>query len=196
MRLSTGLLSLGTLASSIVGSPVSSRDDLTVYQLKLVSATSSLNGQYLSSNASTIGVFRTSGPVQVYTVPSAKQDTVELHTYPIGIVDHALGLVGAGGLLQLTDVANPARANETLPAGTTCDYKSFSLEEARGPVTSAPAAAAGKGTRLGYQGAKGSWIAFPGAKSSWKVNFYNGQAIVPQDYMHVDIELEEATPDA
>ena len=116
-----------------------------------------------------MGVFHTQQPVKVYTVPSGtgQKGLYELHTYPIGIVDHALGLVGNGGLLQLTDVAQPA--STTFPVGTTCDWTSFSLGGSRDPDI--------KGDTLQYNGARGKWVAFPGAGGSWKVTWLTGKPL-------------------
>ena len=96
----------------------------------------------------------------------------ELHTYPVGVVDHALGLVGNnGGLLQLTDVTMPA--STTFPVGTTCDWTSFSLGGSRDPDT--------EGDTLQYNGAKGKWVAFPGASGTWKVTWLTGETLQPSE---------------
>ena len=54
----------------------------------------------------------------------------ELHSYPIGIVDHALGLNGSAtdSIRYLVDVTNPNRtASAGSGGGNTPDYKSFTL---------------------------------------------------------------------
>ncbi|EON96892.1 hypothetical protein UCRPA7_7698 [Phaeoacremonium minimum UCRPA7] len=178
-------LSLALFASAAVASPVAPRDDLTVYSLKVSSRTAGLDGSYLACNGSTVGVYQAKQPVKVYTVPSGtgQKGMYELHTYPVGVVDHALGLVGNnGGLLQLTDVTMPA--STTFPVGTTCDWTSFSLGGSRDPDT--------EGDTLQYNGAKGKWVAFPGASGTWKVTWLTGSAIVVQDYIPIDVVLEKS----
>lgn len=63
--------------------------------------------------------------VQFYTLDGSKPGETELHTYPIGIVDHALALRGEGEQLDFIDVVNPAAV--TVPSGETYDWTSFNL---------------------------------------------------------------------
>lgn len=54
----------------------------------------------------------------------------ELHTYPIGIVDHALALNRTGistGLMYLKDIASPNATRTNGPEGSRVDWKSFTL---------------------------------------------------------------------
>ena len=58
---------------------------------------------------------------------SGSDGKVELHSYPIGIMDHALGLVGKtrDSLKAFTDLANPAAT--AFPADTVADWTSFTM---------------------------------------------------------------------
>ncbi len=109
--------------------------------------------------------------MQIYTIQSPKNDSlVELHTYPVGIVDHALGLVGAEqtGLLNFQDVTNPAATS--VPVGTTLDWTSFKLAQA-------PATADKPANTVTYardsQG--GKWVAFPAGSNAWSVKWKDGE---------------------
>lgn len=85
---------------------------------------------------------------RVYPIESQK-DAVELHTWPIGIVDHALGLVGGPAIKQLQDIAMPA--SKPGPEGDKADWKSFGMKF--DPATE------GKQGAVTHPG--GRWVAFP-----------------------------------
>ena len=111
-----------------------------------------------------MGVYNDSPAVlHFYPVPSKEgrggAGLYELHRYPVGIVDHALALVGAEarGLMDLTDVPNPAVTK--FPTGTKCDWDSFSLDA--------------KDKTVDYAGSSGGrWVAFPsGTGGEWSVKW-------------------------
>lgn len=128
----------------------------------------SLDGKYLGSFNNTIGVFNDAMAVQFYTVNGGKPGHVELHTYPIGIVDHALALRGAGEQLDFLNVVNPATI--PVPAGEIYDWTSFSLaadpEDAGKPANCLDYAA----------GEDGRWVAVPsGNEGEWSVKWQGGK---------------------
>lgn len=70
-----------------------------------------MDGKLLTLRASEVGLYQGEGqsPLQVYKAPSSKPGTNTLHTYPIGIVDHAIGLdCSAGSLCTVLDVMDAA----------------------------------------------------------------------------------------
>ncbi|KAK3694708.1 hypothetical protein B0T22DRAFT_533703 [Podospora appendiculata] len=180
-------LALSVLASTGLASPINpeARDTAAqkVYTLRLSSKEPSLDGQYLGVNGTLVGVFKAASVVRFYTVPNAKTGNVELHTYPVGVVDHALALVGSEshGLLDFSDVVNPA--STTFPTGTKCDYTSFRL--------SAGEQVAADNT-LVYAGASnGRWVVFPtGNGAEWSVKWKASSALTIQNYQLVDVVYE------
>jgi hypothetical protein len=126
----------------------------------------SLDGEYLSLRNSQLGVFpgdtAFESAVKFYTMPSQEATgLVELHTYPVGIIDHTLALVGGQGLLSLKDVANPAATS--FPTGTTCDWRSFSMQDTETL------------TYAGSSQSSGRWVAFPSGIGSWAVKWKDGE---------------------
>lgn len=124
-----------------------------------------VNGRYLSSNASTLGLYEGDGfsPIRVYQASSEKKGCIQLHTYPIGIVDHALGLVGSDGLMTLTDMVNPAAPKPT--GGVIVEWDAFQVSD----------------NKLTTDGA-GSWAAFPTSKTSWSLKWTDGKPLSPHSY--------------
>lgn len=118
-----------------------------------------VNGRYLSSNASTLGLYEGDGfsPIRVYQASSEKKGCIQLHTYPIGIVDHALGLVGSDGLMTLTDMVNPAAPKPT--DGLVIQWDAFQVAD----------------NKLTTDG-EGRWIASPTSETSWSVKWTDGKA--------------------
>ncbi|KAF2971617.1 hypothetical protein GQX73_g1971 [Xylaria multiplex] len=172
MKWLTAVLSLGFIASNIQAAPT---EGLDLFKLKVVSSANDVDGQYLSSNASTLGLYDGDdfSPVRVYATSSKKAGCIQLHTYPVGIVDHAIALVGSGGLMTLTDMVNPSGAK---PAdGLVTEWDSFRVSD----------------TKLTNDG-KGTWVAFPAAKNSWSVKWTDGSAFMTTDYMPVEIVMEPA----
>ncbi|KAI0407249.1 hypothetical protein F4802DRAFT_46704 [Xylaria palmicola] len=172
MKWTTPAITLGFIAGSVLAAPT---DGLDLFKLKISSTTNRLNGRYLSSNASTLGVYDSDefSPIRVYQTSSSKKGCTQLHTYPVGIVDHALALVGADGLMTLTDMVNPAGSKPV--DGRVTEWEEFKVSD----------------TKLTNNG-QGSWIAFPTTKSSWSVKWTDGSAFTTANYMPVEIVMESA----
>ncbi|KAI3320275.1 hypothetical protein HD806DRAFT_507000 [Xylariaceae sp. AK1471] len=111
--------------------------------------------------------------VRVYQTSSEKKGCSQLHTYPVGIVDHALGLVGTPGFMTLTDMVNPEGA---APAdGRVTQWDTFRISN----------------NKLTNDG-RGSWLAFPAAENSWRVKWTDGSTMMTDDYMPIDVMMEAA----
>lgn len=95
-------------------------------------------------------------PVQVYTAASSKKGLLELHTYPVGIVDHAVGLHGPPGLMEMVDLANPHQ-QEKEEDGLVREWDEFRIE----------------GDKLLNDG-EGKWYAFVTTAGYWLVKWYEG----------------------
>lgn len=145
------------------------------------------------------------GAVEWYPVAGASKGTWEMHTYPIGIVDHTLALVGTNGLYSFVDLTNPAAT--TFPVGTAALWSEWCLKNFP-PITiqCVPAISDGSATiseipevprdNLVYYGGKGAgnehagWQAFPTGNNEWDIKWNNGSAIVPAIYMPIDVVWE------
>ncbi|KAI1757978.1 hypothetical protein F4782DRAFT_5338 [Xylaria castorea] len=170
MKWVTAILSLGSIASIVQAAPAAGPD---LFKLKISSSMKELDGHYLASNASILGIYRNDdiSPIRVYQTSSEKKGCSELHTYPIGIVDHSLGLVGSNGLMTLTDMVNPSGAK---PAdGLVAEWDSFRITD----------------SKLTNDG-DGSWVIFPLTKNSWAVKWTDGSAFMTTDYMPAEIVME------
>ncbi|KAI3330219.1 hypothetical protein F4824DRAFT_344943 [Ustulina deusta] len=172
MKWIAAILSLGFIASNVEAAPT---DGLDLFKLKVTSSVSELDGRYLSSNASTLGVYENDdiSPIRVYQTSSTKAGCSQLHTYPVGIVDHALALVGSDGLMTLTDMMNPSGARPA--GGLVTEWDAFRVAD----------------SKLTNDG-QGRWVAFPGATNSWTVKWTDGSAFMTADYMPVEIVMEPA----
>ncbi|KAI1827072.1 hypothetical protein F4861DRAFT_536549 [Xylaria intraflava] len=169
MKWFAAIFSLGFIASNVQAMPV---EGLDIYKLKLSSPSENLDGHYLSIDGAVLGVHEAEfAAVKVYFASSEKPGYSELHTYPIGIVDHALGLCGSDGLLTLKDTVNPAGVKPD--EGQVFQWDVFQI-------------ANGKLTNHG----EGSWLAFPAAEGGWTLKWSDGTAFVTTDYMPVEIVLE------
>ncbi|KAI8628409.1 hypothetical protein F5Y19DRAFT_437595 [Xylariaceae sp. FL1651] len=175
MMWTTAILSLSVAASHVWAAPVDGGLDL--FKLKISSpANAELDGRYLALNGSSLGLYEgdDTSPVRVYQKSSEKKGCMELHTYPVGFVDHALGLVGPPGLMTFTDIVNP---NGTKPGnGQVKEWDTFQMMS---------------DNKLTNDG-RGAWLAFPAARSSWKVKWSDGSAIMTTDYMPIEIKMEAA----
>ncbi|KAI1128341.1 hypothetical protein F5Y10DRAFT_265252 [Nemania abortiva] len=172
MKWATAIFSLGFVASNVQAAPM---DGLDLFKLKISSNVPEIDGHYLAMNASTLGIYEgdDTSAVRVYQSSSEKKGCTELHTYPVGIVDHALGLVGSNGLMTLTDMVNPAG---TKPGdGVEALWDAFRVSN----------------SRLTNDG-KGTWVAFPTGTTSWSVKWADGSAFMTTDYMPVEIMMESA----
>ncbi|KAK5625946.1 hypothetical protein RRF57_001662 [Xylaria bambusicola] len=165
------IISLGFIASGLAAPT----DGLDLFKLKVSSPVKNINDRYLSSNASAIGVYDIddTAAIRVYQTSSKKAGCSQLHIYPVGIVDHALALVGSNGLMTLTDMVKPSG---TKPAdGLVMEWDTFRVS----------------GGKLTNDG-QGRWVAFPGAKDSWGVKWTDGSVFMTANYMPVEIVMEAA----
>lgn len=120
-------------------------------------ANKNIDGRFISLKNNTMGIFDADDvtPVQVYPVESDKEGCNELHTYPVGIVDHSIGLMGPPGLLTLVDITNPTiQPGE----GTVVQWDTFRISD--GKLTN---------------NIDGQWLAFPTQGNGWKVKWTDGE---------------------
>ncbi|KAI2617839.1 hypothetical protein GGR54DRAFT_640923 [Hypoxylon sp. NC1633] len=175
MKWSVNLLPLGLLAAFATASPVAKRQ-LDLYQLQIsCPANKNVDGRFLSMKNSTLGLFEGDdvSPVQVYPTNSEKEGCSELHTYPIGIIDHSIGLVGEPSLLTLVDMINP---NTVDPGdGNVAMWDTFRMAD--GKVSN---------------NIDGQWLAFPGSGDSWQVKWSDGSDAITADFMVVDVLAKSA----
>jgi hypothetical protein len=172
MKWATVILSLGFIASNAYAAPAAGLD---LFKLKVTSSAKELDGRYLASNASTLGLYDSEdiSAVRVYRTSSEKKGCSQLHTYPIGIVDHALALVGSDGLMALKDMVNPSGSKPE--AGLVMQWDTFRITD----------------SKLTNDG-KGTWVAFPSTENGWAVKWTDGNAFMTTDYMPVEIVMEAA----
>ena len=102
-----------------------------------------------------------SNPITVYTLQNEKGG-MELHTYPIGIVDHALGLHGRRGLMTFVEMVNPKKEKGG-DDGLVSYWDTFRVSEDE---------------KLVNEG-DGRWFAFPTFKDSWVVKWYDSKCDGP-----------------
>ncbi|KAJ2904725.1 hypothetical protein MKZ38_007343 [Zalerion maritima] len=193
---------------------LSRQTNMQTYRLRVsYEDLSPLDGSYLSINDASVGVFTTSKsaiPLEFYVIEGVSEGTWEIHTYPIGIVDHALGLVGMNGLLKFTDITNPAATSYT--EGTTAIWTEWGLDKfppiviqdngiACVPVESSEEVGVGKREvprdQLVYYSGKGAgneyakWMAFPGdGEGDWNIFWNNGSAITTANSMPIEVVWE------
>lgn len=182
--IATALLATTTLAAP--AAPPS--DHISLYKLRITSSNKFLNGKLLSVNKDQIGVHPGCPPVRFYPVHASGKatDLYQLHTYPIGIVDAVIGLVGPGTLSTLTQINNPDSFNS--PNGTSADWTSWKM-------ASGDSGVGGKPNYLDYVGSSGGkWVAFPGDQKgdSWAVTWFDQTGIIPQNYMPIQVTYETA----
>ena len=83
---------------------------------------------------------------------------MELHTYPIGIVDHTLGLEGPEGLLAFVEMVDPK--GEKDGDGVVRKWDTFRLTEDETLVNDGD----------------GQWYAFPTHDDGWIVKWYDSKS--------------------
>ncbi|KAI0173030.1 hypothetical protein GGR52DRAFT_541652 [Hypoxylon sp. FL1284] len=175
MKWTANLLSLGALVALVSAAPVVERQ-LDLYQLQIsCPANKNVDGRFLSLKNNTLGVFDEDdvSPVQVYPTESGKEGCNQLHTYPVGIIDHSIGLMGPPGLLALVDMPNP---NTVDPGeGIVAQWDTFRISEGK----------------LGND-ADGQWLAFPSKDNSWTVKWSDGTAVTTADFTIVDVMYKSA----
>ncbi|KAI0601008.1 hypothetical protein F4775DRAFT_589699 [Biscogniauxia sp. FL1348] len=179
MKWILNLLSIGLVATSVVAAPLERRQDgdggIELFHLKITSNNPDLDGKYLAMNGEDLGIFAgdDTSPVKVYQTNSSKEGLKELHTYPVGIVDHSLGLKGPPGLMTFVDMISPGTADPG--EGQVATWDTFRMDE-------------GKVTNNG----EGEWLAFPKQDQSWQVKWSDGTSVITADYMTVEISYEDA----
>lgn len=94
--------------------------------------------------------------VQVYPASSQKAGCSTLHTYPIGIVDHAIAVTGQGAFRDFVDVTMPAGLSST---DSHTNWNSFQMAEE---------------DRLELD-MGGQWVAFPDPDDGWNVKWFDGK---------------------
>ena len=99
-------------------------------------------------------------PITVYTLTNDK-GLMELHTYPVGIVDHALGLEGPPGLLTFVEMINPK--GEKGDDGIVRTWDTFRLTDDEKLVNDGD----------------GKWYAFPTGEDGWIVKWYDSKSKNP-----------------
>ena len=181
-------LSLATVAAA---TPVPQLgQQLSIYRLKLESSFKTLHGRYLSVNTtsmgpggtSRVGFFQKGQPLEVYTVKSPdfneKFGLLELHTWPIGIVDHVIGIAGSSSMSSLVGITNPANPNLSTPKPPVVSWNMFHFDgnEKNGTVD--------------YQRGSANWISRPVTASGYGVELWDGTGNIPQDYQRVTLKYE------
>lgn len=175
MRIATSLLSVALVATSTWAAPLVGRqDDIQLYQLQVSSpGHDTLDGQYLMTNGTTLGfLLSAEPPLQVYTTESSKDGLMEIHTYPIGIVNHALGLHGPKGLMNLVDMVNPQGEKDDDVVQV---WDTFRMAD--------------DGELLNDGG--GQWYTFPVRRGGYIVKWYDGSLGITDDYLPVKISMTE-----
>ncbi|KAI1758588.1 hypothetical protein GGR53DRAFT_524550 [Hypoxylon sp. FL1150] len=170
MKWTANFLPFGVLVASVSAGPIAKRQ-LDLYELQIsCPANENLDGRFLSLQNNTLGVFDGNkvSPIQVYQIESEKEDCIELHTYPVGIVDHTLGLMGPPGLLALVDMTNPRTIDPG--EGTVAQWDTFRITKGK----------------LGNS-IDGQWLAFPGQNDRWAVKWSDGSAVIIGNSMVINI---------
>ncbi|KAI0007568.1 hypothetical protein F4779DRAFT_591338 [Xylariaceae sp. FL0662B] len=169
MKCVGNLLSFGLAATLASAAPVVERQ-IDLFQLQVSSPMNKdLDGRFLALDNSTLGLFDDDiDPLTVYPVDSEKEGCNELHTYPVGFVDHSLALVGPPGLLTLVDMMNPDSVSPD--DGNVALFDTFRIVD--GKVTN---------------DSDGQWLAFPDTNNEWKVKWSDGTAVTTENFMPVDV---------
>ncbi|KPM46076.1 hypothetical protein AK830_g509 [Neonectria ditissima] len=178
------------------GSGLAKRADaLQTYHLKLKSNQKSLKKKYLSLRSGVVGVFdageKADGvEVTLDSIQGYKSNDWVLSTYPIGIVEHALGLTGHSGYLDFVDLVQPS-GHKPNRKGQTYSWQNFTIGDLGGKGDY-------KDTNELWLGASDDsdpgWIASPIGNEEWVIKHYtkNNESVVIQNYIAVEIFLERA----
>ncbi|KAI0018004.1 hypothetical protein F4780DRAFT_563585 [Xylariomycetidae sp. FL0641] len=181
MKFTSQLFSLGLAATSALATPLSTRQDdgLDLFQLQISSPSMELDGRFLAMSGNELGIFEgdDTSPVRVYQTDGQKAGCKELHTYPVGFVDHSLGLVGDSetpGFLQFVDLVNPGGKPTD---DSVALWDTFRVSD---------------DGRLTNDG-EGSWLAFPGEdEGAWTVRWSDGSAMMTQNYLPIEVMYKSA----
>ncbi|KAH7159867.1 hypothetical protein B0J13DRAFT_539844 [Dactylonectria estremocensis] len=156
------------------------------YRLKLKSEFKYLNGKYLGIQSKVLGVYDNTleedNGVQV-TLNGNEKNLWSLPVYPVGIVEHALGLVGSKGYLEFRVLTQPSgRVAELSDEKATYAWTEFHVGQENG-----------EGLRELTYGALRStpgWIAAPVGLNQWKIKHYNEGVVVIHNFVPVKVMLE------
>lgn len=134
--------------------------------LTYLSDSKDLDGKYITTNAGDVGVSSSSDPnsaVQVTTNKNEGSNNISLHTYPVGIVDHALGLIGDDGYLDFKDLTQPS-GNAKSSDHDTYSWDEFILADDDELV-------------YGKRDATPGWIASPQGEEEWTVKYFDNTGL-------------------
>ena len=110
--------------------------------------------------------------LRFYPVVNAQTGQYEFHTYPIGIIDHVIGLVGEpdSGFYGLRDIVPPANGRIVAGGDNIVSWTEFTLTAPAGAKDDSEMA-------VSFVNATASkWYAFPrGAPQNWEVNWWDGE---------------------
>jgi hypothetical protein len=138
-----------------------------------------------------------SGALKFYTVETEEKGKFELHTWPIGFVDHALGLVGEmdKGLLVFQDLTNPRRVtpetgstSSAEPSTTWTEFTLGTVDPATGEVSNELSFQASQNTR---------WTAWPGRvpnKNEWEIKWFQPSGMSSSPTLDCQPESKEVLP--
>ncbi|KAK8084331.1 hypothetical protein PG997_005602 [Apiospora hydei] len=156
------------MASPFVNSRAKGID---VYKLTVSGGNQELDGQVLRMKANKIGVYGGGDKfmmVKVYPASSSKPGCSTLHTYPIGIVDHAVAINGTSAFRDFVDVTQPAGLSAS---NSMTNWNSFKMAD-----------------NLLKLDMGGKWVAFPDGNGGYNVKWFDGQSFVTQDYIPISIK--------
>ncbi|KAK8115832.1 hypothetical protein PG984_012334 [Apiospora sp. TS-2023a] len=173
MKWTNTIMSLAFTAKALVASPIMHRaSGIEVYKLTVSgSGNQELDGQTLRMKANKIGVYGGGDnymTVQVYPASSQKAGCSTLHTYPIGIVDHAIAVTGEGAFRDFVDVTMPGG----LSASSNTNWNSFQMADE-------------DSLKLDMGG---QWVAFPDSDDGWNVKWFDGKSTVSQNFQPITIK--------
>lgn len=167
-------VALAALAGAAPGPVLDDRaSGVELFRFKVHGGTAQTNNKFLSGGEPGIGIYRASTNVTVYGIQSLdSKDMTELHTYPIGIVDHVLALVGTKDLLTLKDEVHVGSSFPSEGNGTVVDADHFQVIDGF----------------LKYAGGMGGeWALYP-ATAGYVLRWYAG-GITTDDYLPVQIQV-------
>lgn len=175
----------GPIAAPVAGAVVKRDNSNSTdwYRFKIKAEFDSIDGKWLRAESNVIGVYDNGlegNAIQVLLGDGENSEVVSLPTYPVGIVEHALGLVGKNGYLEFQDLTQPSGHNtDDLDSTETYSWKEFALGEPDDDNL--------RELTWGVKDAIPGWIALPIGDNQWKIKNYDGDAVVIQNYVPVKI---------
>ncbi|KAH8649267.1 hypothetical protein BX600DRAFT_517645 [Xylariales sp. PMI_506] len=162
------IVSLSLLAINFVEA-APNPDALQYYTLSIqTTKNANLNGQPIAANGARVGALTDGTPPAKWYVINNNilPGLVSIHMQPNGFEDHALALNDIlDGLSELENLVNPSYS-----LGAITHWNTFTWER-DGTVS---------------QDLDGYWIALS-YPNGWEIQWYNGRAIIPQNYVVVNI---------